>query len=426
MAKKIILYLSAYNEKNRALISYECPNGGSVEGAQTNDAPVKYLLGKHPDISEILCLVTPEAEEKAWGHFQAVVQQARSEARCRRISIPKGKDFAQDILPEVLSMTEKGDEIFLETTGGFRDAVMYLLLISRALSYAGVKTAGAVYSHFGDRKITDAMPIIRLFDLIGGMQEAASFGNVRTLRAYYGSPAQDKSIEDLLSSMERLWETIALCRTEQLTSCVTQFNQAMAAAEKNADPLMRALLPAFSQKYGKQMTIPGVIKWCLESDMLQQALTIYKEHIPGYILTVRSHDILSITPRDYDELVQNCRKSSQQHQREEELCFNRFICLRSNRQGRTKEEFEELKKFHVNCSEAQMNKIIADYRRIRKLRNRVNHAGGTDPHEPIREEKGLRKSGHKSDVQVTAAEVEKAIRDALEHLRRCSRKASSP
>ena len=145
MAKKIILYLSAYNPNNTSPAAYECPVGGPVEGVQTNDAPVKYLLREHPDISEILCLVTTEAEKKAWGRFQKVVGEANPEVQCHPIFIPDGKDFAQDILPEVISKTQKDDEIFLETTGGFRDAVMYLLLISRALSYAGVKISGAVY-----------------------------------------------------------------------------------------------------------------------------------------------------------------------------------------------------------------------------------------------------------------------------------------
>ena len=244
-AEKIILYLSAYNEKNTTSASYECPVGKPVEGIQTNDAPVKYLLREHPNISEILCLVTPEAEKKAWGCFQEVVREVSPKVRCRAISIPNRADFARDILPNVLSETRECGKIFLETTGGFRDAVMYLLLISRALSYAGVKTAGAVYSNYNDRKITDAMPIVSLFDLIGGMQEASSFGNVRTLREYYGKPAQDAHIEALLSAMERLWETIALCRTKQLPERMEAFNAAVDDAEKHADPLMRALLPAF-------------------------------------------------------------------------------------------------------------------------------------------------------------------------------------
>ena len=424
MAKKIILYLSAYNPNNTTPAAYECPVGGPVEGVQTNDAPVKYLLREHPDISEILCLVTTEAEEKAWGRFQKVVGEANPKVRCHPILIPAGKDFAQDILPEVISKTQKDDEIFLETTGGFRDAVMYLLLISRALSYAGVKISGAVYSLHkksnsdkGKNKITDAMPIIRLFDLIGGMQEAASFGNVRTLREYYGKSAQDAHIEALLSAMEGLWGTIALCRTEQLPERMEAFNAAMDGAEKHADPLMRALLPAFRQKYGKKMTIPGVIKWCVESDMLQQALTIYKERIPGYILHERDKDILSVDLADFAVPVL-------EYQEKEEVCFTRFrwLWLKPNK---SVQELDELSKFQVHCTNDQMRAILNDYRYIQILRNLANHASGKESEELKRDKKFLYTHGYKVAAQTTAKDVRDAITAALENLRLCPRKETS-
>src|SRR5699024_6163510 len=113
---------------------------------------------------------------------------------------------------------------------------------------------------------------------------------------------------------EELWGTIAICRTEQLPERMEAFNAAMDGAEKHADLLMRALLPAFRQKYGKKMTIPGIIKWCVESDMLQQALTIYKERIPGYILHERDKDILSVDLADFAVPVL-------EYQEKEEVCF---------------------------------------------------------------------------------------------------------
>lgn len=77
------------------------------------------------------------------------------------------------------------DEVLLETTGGFRNAVMDLLLLSRILSYTGVKTIGAVYSNYPKTEIEDLSHLIGFFDLVGGMQELTSFGSVKTLRAYY-------------------------------------------------------------------------------------------------------------------------------------------------------------------------------------------------------------------------------------------------
>lgn len=63
------------------------------------------------------------------------------------------------------------------------------------------------------------------------------------------------------------------------------FNQALEAAKNCADPLMRELIPAFRGKFGKKLNTVSLIKWCVESDMLQQALTVYTERIPTIIMT---------------------------------------------------------------------------------------------------------------------------------------------
>ena len=97
---------------------------------------------------------------------------------------------------------------------------MYLLL-SRMLSYKGIRTADAVYSNFNAKAVEDISHLIELFDLVGGMQELTSFGNVQTLCAYYDqqikrNQPRDEKIIALLTSMERLTETITLCRTAGL------------------------------------------------------------------------------------------------------------------------------------------------------------------------------------------------------------------
>ena len=190
MAQKIVLFLSELRENARE-VEYRCPDGSTVTGVQTNEAPVKYLLHRHPHISEILCVVTPTAEQNAWERFQAEIAQTAPKVRCALIPFLSETDFQGEVLPQILARAESGDEIFLETTGGLRTAVMYLLLISRALSYAGVKTAGAVYSNYNQKVIEDISSLISLFDFIDGMQELTSFGNVRSLRSYYHIRAHD-------------------------------------------------------------------------------------------------------------------------------------------------------------------------------------------------------------------------------------------
>lgn len=208
-------------------------------------------------------------------------------------------------LNEILSHVEPEDEILLETTGGLRNAIMYLLLLSRMLSYVSVRTVCAVYSQLNPAQIKDVSDLIAMFDLVGGMQELTSFGSVRTLRAYYGQEPEDPAVAALLTALEALGESITLCRTRQLDMRMKEFGRALSDAKQCNDPLMRALLPAFRNKFGRKLNTVSLIKWCVESDMLQQALTVYTERIPTLIMTrgdlLRVAGVQPIPAKDYED-----------------------------------------------------------------------------------------------------------------------------
>ena len=184
MASKIVLFLSVFNDRSEEKI-YNCPDGSAVFGTQTNDAPVRYLLQAHPDVQKIICIVTTQAQEAAWEHFQNIVKEAAPEVVTIPISYEEAEDFSEKAVPSILEHVKDEDIIFLDVTGGFRNANMYLLLLSRILSYKGIRTAGAVYSNYKTAAVEDISHLIELFDLVGGMQELTSFGNVQALRAYY-------------------------------------------------------------------------------------------------------------------------------------------------------------------------------------------------------------------------------------------------
>lgn len=304
MAIKIILFVSSLPAAGPRREEYACPGSGTVTGGQTNEAPVRWLLSRYPGVSEILCVVTPEAEA-AFDYLRTALKGDRPELELVPIPYREGEDFSGGPLSAILSRVSREDSILLETTGGFRNAMMYLLLVSRVLSYIGVHTVCAAYSNYPLRKVEDVSHLIGLFDLVGGMQELSSFGSARTLRTYYGANPQDPAIGQLLAALEQLNETITLCRTNQLGQRMTSFNQALDQVKGCGDPLMRELLPAFREKFGRKLNTTSLIKWCVESDMLQQALTVYTERIPTLILTrgdlLRWTDAPEVNRQDYED-----------------------------------------------------------------------------------------------------------------------------
>lgn len=430
MSKKVILFLSDY-KVNAQERSYRCPDGSAVTGMQTNDAPVKYLLLAYPDISELLCVVTPEARAAALTPFTEMVKAVAPKVKVTDIPFAEDQDFSSEALGEIMHAvsSKKKDEILLETTGGFRNTIMYLLLVSRALSYSGIRTAGAVYSNFKTGCVEDVSHLIGLFELVGGMQELAGFGSVRTLREYYGRQAQPE-INALLSAMERLKEDISLCRTGRLNERIEAFNTAIEQAEGCSDPLMRALFPAFRAKFDKKLSVPGLIKWCVNSDMLQQALTIYKEQIPAYILEKRP-DILSVKPNaPVPESVKEYGSV------EEARFFEHLLKMARNLHRsdydtdwedgkwkdytvRTLEHLEDVlpqSYFQAGCSMMRLREILMDYLYIRMLRNMINHANDQITASQRQLMDYLADAGYKPIDQVRADDVRHALERGLKHL----------
>ncbi|MBD5102508.1 MAG: hypothetical protein HDT27_07435 [Subdoligranulum sp.] len=383
MAKKVVLYLSAFDAERAQEKTYECPDGIEVEGVQTNEAPVLYLLRTYPDISELLCIVTKKARETAWPRFQHTIQAKAPGVQLRDIPYEESQDFSQTVLPEITHCVTPKDEILLETTGGLRNAVMYLLLVSRALSYIGVHTTAAVYSNFNTCKVEDVSHLVDLFDLVGGMQEMANFGSVSTLRAYYGRrDIREPEIEKLLQAMEGLSEEITICRPS-LQDRIEEFNAAMERAENTQDPLMQALLPAFRAKFGKKLNIPGVIKWCMSNGMIQQALTIYNELIPDYLLRSPGglFSVKAGTPSP--ERKEKYQTESAALFEDEMLGMGRRYKgndRSNNAWVNTLKHFEELLPgscfLYDNKHYRMMDlrQIVADYLYLRILRNMINHA----------------------------------------------------
>lgn len=285
MAVKIILFLSDLKEGASEKM-YDCPSGDPVVGTQTNDAPVRYLLRENPTVHQVICVVTQLARQSALEHFQTVVKAAAPAVDVFDVTFEEQQDFGQMAIPQILTQVHKGDDIFLDLTGGFRNANMHLLLLSRVLSYCGIRTAGVVYSNFRTGQVEDISHLFDEFDLVAGMQELTNLGSVRTLRAYYAAhPPVTPEIDELLSSTEALTEAITLCRTKRLGELMERFGAALEAANGCQDPLMQQLLTAFRNTFGNKFSTPGLIKWCLRNDMLQQALTVYTERIPAYIFS---------------------------------------------------------------------------------------------------------------------------------------------
>lgn len=389
MGAKIILSLSTLRENARSY-SYKCPGGGSTySGVQTNEAPVKYLLHQDRTISQVICLVTPIARKTALPHFQADIRKAAPSVELITIDAPDNGQLPDDTMANLLHHLKKGDTVYLDSSGGTRYTVVGLLHLTRILEFKGIKLKKVVYANIAGGKaptIDDVTDLYQTLNLIGGMQELTDYGSVDTLRKYFkGDMTHDgKAITCLLDAIDKMTDAITLCRLEKLESAMDDYRKAMTLAEEIQNPITRELLDIFREKFGSRVTIPWVIRWCLEHRMLPQALGLYREWMPKYIL--RDSGLFTAIPPLNPRWAE--RRKKHMYQDETVFLWEQFLNLSQP------EEIEEPEMRYTVETLTNPGRYLAgsgyqvtdpekarqlgwDYLYIRELRNMVFHSNET-------------------------------------------------
>ena len=103
-------------------------------------------------------------------------------------------DISKAILDFKDTFTNENDEVrlYMDITGGPRNAAMILLVISRMLAYHGIIVDDVYYSGYkaienGTDQITvhKVLDIYELFDIIAGFEEFKLFGSAKKLNTYF-------------------------------------------------------------------------------------------------------------------------------------------------------------------------------------------------------------------------------------------------
>lgn len=237
---KLILFLSTPN-KDQSEKTFKSDIGNFI-GINSSDAPTKYILkyiDSHANIlNKIICIVT-EQSKKNLENYKEVVSKYCIE---NKISMPKIKDvlYSSNTSETIKSITEnlqKDDNIFIDTTGGFRDANYILLFIVRFLEYAGINFKKAIYGNYikdGNSSINDVTSTYRLFNLINSVDNFTSFGNSKALSKMFES-TKNQCIKDLIQSMDDFSNAITLCRTKNIGEIFSKLNRNLNALENNID-----------------------------------------------------------------------------------------------------------------------------------------------------------------------------------------------
>lgn len=349
----ILLFLSDYKTDKR---ENQYWFGEDVYvGTHTNDAPVKMLLKTAKEegnpISDIFCIVSNDVMNTEYlieGKSQSSFD--RFEGKVGVWAAEFGYENEIDITPipydenleYIAKRTQKlyhdlnhelpraipGENtvnVYIDYTGGFRDTTFFMTVIIRYLEFAGIACKRIIYSNLSRvadvrSELYDITYIYELFQLINGTSEFVSTGNASILATLYEN-TDNEDIRSVVNGLIDFSKRMSLCNVadidialESLINALTGVEQLLSSHEMSMNnEMFSSLLPLIRQKMGisegsYKLSIPALIRWCTDNNMLQQAVTLYIEKMPEYYL---ENDMLPYSLFDWHQDVETTMGASQ-------------------------------------------------------------------------------------------------------------------
>lgn len=398
--------------------------GISVKAHQTNEACLKFLMMKLRDfggIDEYICVESTEVKKEPFTleHIKTSVKNFCNENAGLRSPIiteyalslaeeleHRFDDVLNSIAQKIQEIAEGDSQIniYLDVAGGKRDSFIFIQLLTKLLSFYGY----GIHAYYADitRKNLAGQPISTIvntdisFDhmkLLDAVNEFVRHGTVVSLRNCFPNLNND-TIRNLLNSMKQFGDSVQLCDTN-LTEKLENIKESLNNFEKDINKtdnsnglfIIKALIPLFRKKFhldsneGYPAYI-SVIEWCLENNLIQQALTIYNENVPG---TLIGENFINVIGNQYDENIRNYMNHNRWPRSKAIIAvFNEEALRRAeNLTNSNRTDLSSLsgvyhlnartmpEGFSINYIDTELlKKMLIDFIFVRDIRNKVNHA----------------------------------------------------
>lgn len=203
-------------------------------------------------------------------------------------------------------------KLYIDTTGGFRNAAMLFLIIGRIMSYLGIEIEDIFYTGWSQKKCTvhEIKDTYDLLDLISGFEEFLMFGSAKKLNGHYKLNGEykrnnqctqnQKSIDELIKAMDRFSDVVNISRRGEFKTELSFLSQRLANISFDDDStsedfnyqLIKFLREPIEREYKSLVEYQAetaqddlsYVEWCLKHDYVQQALTLFKECVPSFLV----------------------------------------------------------------------------------------------------------------------------------------------
>lgn len=314
----IITFLSLFHPGSKEEEYIDTKTGRTVKGVQTNEAPIAYLLDEihrsgNDHETKILFIVSEEANKKVeendstYDYYQDWLKgicKDHGYSEIETVSIPFGyymnnrKEstgimITSDIYKTIYENIQSSDNAYVDFSGGFRDIAYFLTAVIKYMKFNGVELKDIVCSNFNTHKIYHLNYIDDMYSLVSAIDEFTTFGSSNKLRELF-KDSENQEVQDLIEAMNQFSESIALCKTQNLKYIIKNINRHtknLSVAKRQTghmevkELMLTYLIPKIREKFyldlnDNQINI-NTIKWCLDNNFLQQALTIFVDRLPA-------------------------------------------------------------------------------------------------------------------------------------------------
>lgn len=256
-------------------------------------------------------------------------------------------------------------KLYIDTTGGFRNAAMLFLIVGRIMSYLGIEVANIFYTSWNKGKCTvhEIKDIYDLLDLIAGFEEFLMFGSAKKLNDHYkldsfvrtkgDQDLNQKSINDLIKAMNRFSDVINISRRGEFKTELSylaerlskiRFDQGSSAEDFNyqlikflREPIEKEYTSLFEPKMLNINDDLSYIEWCLKHDYVQQALTLFKECVPTVLI---EKGIIEVDKEQFNKHLQDENLKA-----EKKILENAFKCWNAKYPKRNTDQLFKFKEF---------------------------------------------------------------------------------
>ena len=306
-----------------------------------------------------------------------------------------------DILNKICKEIGNDDKVYIDAAGGQRTIANVIQLLAKILKYKGIVSPLTLYANFqNDSKfITDTKNFEKMTNLADAFNEFMTSGKSRLLKDLMNEN-EERIYAELTDKMCEFSDKINLGQVDDLESTLKHLKKTLENCNQDNPDNIEAVvisqfIPTIEEKFfgdsGAEIDYYKLTKWCLDNDLIQQALTLFVEKIPiclfakgiikydGNIDEAKKlHSELKSknplwsadweTKSLYIDILSNTMSSDDEKDVEElKICLNNNSFV--SRNSKVQKVLEELNRYFLHKKKNSVSSKIEEWTKIHKWKN---------------------------------------------------------